>query len=228
MRISAYLARAGIASRRRAGELIKAGRVMVDGESAHLNTKVDEKSRVLLDGEPVKLPEFRYILLNKPAGVVTTLRDPEGRRTVGQLVSIPERVVPVGRLDYDTTGALLLTNDGQLAHRMMHPSFETEKVYEVKVKGNITSEILNMLSVGVELEDGMTSPAKVKKINDNTLEISIHEGRNRQVRRMMTAVGLQVLALHRSSYADLNLSGINSGQWRNLTSREVKRLKMVQ
>lgn len=136
--------------------------------------------------------------------------------------------MPVGRLDYDTTGALLLTNDGALAHRIMHPSFEVDKTYEAKVLGRITPEILNKLSIGVRLEDGMTAPAKVRHVLDDTLELTIHEGRNHQIKRMITTVGLEVIGLHRVSYAGLSLEGMTPGQWRDLTSAETRCLKMLQ
>ena len=148
MRLNAYLARAGVASRRGADELIKAGRVTVNGEPGQLNTFVQSRDRVELDGERVELQPLTYVLLHKPAGAVTTARDPQGRRTVVELVDHPARVVPVGRLDADTTGALLLTNDGELAHRLAHPRYEVEKVYEAEVEGDPSDEALEQLSAG--------------------------------------------------------------------------------
>src|SRR5919204_1444321 len=154
MRLNAYLARAGVASRRGADELIKAGRVRVNGERGELNTFVGSGDRVEVDGAPVSAQRLAYVLLHKPAGTVTTARDPQGRPTVVELVDLPERVVPVGRLDADTTGALLLTNDGDLAHRLAHPRYGVEKVYEVEVEGEPGDAALERLAAGVELEDG--------------------------------------------------------------------------
>lgn len=228
MRINAYLARAGVASRRKADEFVKAGRVMVDGNQAELNTEVDESSKVYLDGKLLSGQKMRYILLNKPAGYVTTLSDPQGRRTVSDLVGIPERVAPVGRLDYDTTGALVLTNDGKLAHMLMHPRYKIDKVYQATVSGEITADILNKLSNGIMLEDGMTAPAEAKKINESTIELTIHEGKKHQVKRMLAAVGLKVDKLHRNTYAGLSLENVKAGSWRDLTDEEINRLKMVQ
>src|SRR5512133_1831222 len=152
MRLNAYLARAGGASRRKADELIKAGRVTVNGEPGQLNTFVERADRVAVDGQPVAAQRLAYVLLNKPAGVVTTARDPQGRPTVVDLVDLPERVVPVGRLDVDTTGALLLTNDGPLAHRLAHPRYGVEKTYEVEVEGRPDEKALERLARGIELE----------------------------------------------------------------------------
>lgn len=221
MRLNAYLARAGVASRRGADELIKAGRVKVNGQVGQLNSEVSDIDKVELDGKEIRAQNLRHILLYKPAGYVTTLKDEKGRRKVSDLINIEERVVPVGRLDYDTTGALLLTNDGQLAHKLMHPSFEIDKVYEAAVGGQITDEKLQKLEQGIELEDGRTAPAKVRKLSENKVEIIIHEGRNHQVKRMLAAIDLPVSKLHRSGYGPLNLDGLNPGQWRNLAPDEV-------
>lgn len=225
MRLNAFLAKAGAASRRGADELIKTGRVKVNGKPGRLNSEVNDRDEVLLDGQEVKMRKSRYILLHKPAGYITSLKDPEGRRKVTDLIDIEERVVPVGRLDYDTSGALLMTNDGQLAHKLMHPSFEVDKTYEVEVKGSIDREILNKLSIGIKLEDGVTAPATVKRLADNKIELTIHEGRNRQVRRMLAAVGLPVVKLHRSKYGPLDLLGLKPGEWRDLTEAELKLLQ---
>lgn len=167
----------------------------------------------------------RYTLLYKPAGYLTTLKDPHGRRKVSDLVKVEERVVPVGRLDYDTTGVLLLTNDGQLAHRLMHPSFEVDKIYEAEVEGDITNRILNMLSVGIDLDDGRAAPAKARKLVSNKIELIIHEGRKHQVKRMLAAAGLEVINLHRRQYGPLTLEGLKPGQWRDLTEDELKLLQ---
>ena len=225
MRLNAYLARAGVASRRKADELIKAGRVTVNGEPGQLNTFVAANDQVAVDGEPVEKQQLAYVLLHKPAGVVTTASDPHARRTVVDLVDHPSRVVPVGRLDAGTTGALLLTNDGELAHRLAHPRYGVEKTYVVDVEGEPTGDALRALERGVELEDGRTAPAHTRRLARSRLELTIHEGRKHQVKRMLEAVGHPVTRLHRSVYAGLTLEGLEPGAWRELTSREVERLR---
>ena len=224
MRLNAFLARAGVASRRGSDDLIKAGRVKVNDEPGELNTYVHPGDRVEVDGQPVTAQQLKFVLLNKPAGVVTTASDPQGRPTVVQLVELPERVVPVGRLDAETTGALLLTNDGPLAHRLAHPRYGVEKVYEAQVEGEPDAEALRTLADGVELEDGRTAPATVRCLAPDLVELTLHEGRNRQVRRMLEAVGHPVRRLHRSRYAELTLEGLEPGAWRELEPSEVKRL----
>lgn len=219
------MAKAGIASRRGADELIKAGRVKVNNRIGRLNDDVSEKDVVELDNQQIRLRKSRYILLYKPAGYLTTLKDPHGRRKVTDLIKIEDRIVPVGRLDYDTTGALLLTNNGQLAQKLMHPSFGVDKIYEAEVNGAITNEILNKLSIGIQLEDAKTAPAKARKLANNKIELIIHEGRQHQVKRMLAAVGLTVVKLHRPKYGPLDLTGLKPGQWRNLTDSEVKKLQ---
>jgi len=225
VRLNAYLARAGVASRRGADELIKAGRVRVNGEPGQLNTFVGARDRVELDGRQLEPQGLAYVLLHKPAGVVTTARDPQGRPTVVDLVGHPSRVVPVGRLDADTTGALLLTNDGELAHRLGHPRYEVEKVYEAEVEGEPSDEALEKLVAGIELEDGVTAPAQVRRLGPSTIELSLHEGRTHQVKRMCAAVGHPVIRLHRSRYAGLTLEGLELGAWRELEPFEVTQLR---
>jgi 23S rRNA pseudouridine2605 synthase len=225
VRLNAYLARAGVASRRGADELIKAGRVRVNGEPGALNTFVEAGDRVELDGRELVPQRLAYVLLHKPAGVVTTARDPQGRPTVVDLVAHEARVVPVGRLDADTTGALLLTNDGPLAHRLAHPRYEVEKVYEAEVEGEPSDEALCRLREGVELDDGRTAPARVRRLGRSRVELAIHEGRKHQVKRMLETVGHPVRRLHRSRYAGLTLDGIASGEWRELSAEEVSRLR---
>ena len=228
MRLNAYLARAGIASRRGSDDLIKEGRVKVNDEPGQLNTYVHAGDRVEVDGEPVAAQQLTYVLLNKPAGTVTTASDPQGRPTVVQLVEdVPERIVPVGRLDADTTGALLLTNDGALAHRLAHPRYGVDKVYEVDVEGEPDEKALEQLAAGVELDDGLTAPAEVRLLAPSRLELTLHEGRKHQVKRMCEAVGHPVRRLHRSRYAGLTLGGLERGRWRELEPSEVKRLRTL-
>ena len=225
MRLNAYLARAGVASRRKADELIKAGRVRVNGALGELNTFVGGDDVVEVDGAAVAKQKLAYVLLNKPPGVVTTASDPQGRPTVVELVRHESRVVPVGRLDLETTGALLLTNDGPLAHRLAHPRYGVEKVYEVEVYKEPTDEALRLLGEGVQLEDGPTAPARVRRLGAARFELVLHEGRNRQVRRMTEAVGHRVRRLHRRVYAGLELDELEPGEWRELTVPEVEQLR---
>ncbi len=228
MRLNVYIARAGVASRRGADELIRAGRVRVNGEPAELATRVGERDRVEVDGRPIEPQRLAYVLLDKPSGVVTTARDPHGRPTVVGLVGHPQRIVPVGRLDADTTGALLLTNDGPLAHRLAHPRYGVEKVYEAEVEGVPGSADLRRLAEGVLLDDGPTAPAKARVLarrgGGATIELVLHEGRKHQVKRMCEAVGHPVRHLHRRSYAGLELEGLSPGEWRVLARDEVERL----
>jgi len=226
MRLNAYLARAGVASRRKADELIKTGRVTVNGEPGQLNTFVEKRDRVELDGKPLARQPLAYVLLHKPAGVVTTASDPNGRPTVVELVSDHKtRLVPVGRLDADTTGALLLTNDGDLAHRLAHPRYEVEKIYEAEVEGEPSDDALRQLEQGVELDDGRTAPARAKRLAPSRIELEIHEGKKHQVKRMLAAVGHPVVRLHRGRYAGLTLKGLGPGESRELTGAEVERLR---
>jgi len=225
MRLNAWLARAGVASRRKSDELIKAGRITVNGEVGQLNTVVQASDEVSLDGQPLAKQTLSYVLLHKPAGVVTTASDPQGRRTVVDLVDHPNRVVPVGRLDVDTTGALLLTNDGDLAHHLAHPKYEVDKVYVAEVWGQPTDGTLRKLAEGVKLEDGKTAPAQVQRLERGRIELTIHEGRNRQVKRMLEAVGHRVKTLHRSTYGPLTLEGLEPGAWRELEPSEVELLR---
>lgn len=231
-RLQKILAGAGIASRRAAEQLITAGRVTVNGVVVdELGSKADPVTDVItLDGKPVHPEKSKvYLLLFKPVGYMTTLKDPEGRPVVTDLLKdVSERVFPVGRLDYNTEGVLLLTNDGELANRLMHPRHEVEKEYHVRVRGMVTPGQVALLAKGVELDDGITSPAKVNiiKASDNNtwLSIAIHEGRYRQVRRMCEAVSLSVVRLKRVRYGALDLGLLKPGEYRHLSDDEVKGL----
>ena len=225
MRLNAYLARAGVASRRRADELIKAGRVTVNGEPGQLNSVVGARDRVAVDGQDVARQPLAYVLLHKPEGVVTTARDPQRRLTVLDLVPHEPRVVPVGRLDADTTGALLLTNDGPLAHRLAHPRYGVEKTYVAAVEGDPDEAALRLLREGVELDEGRSAPAKARRLGRGRVELVLHEGRKHQVKRMLAAVGHPVQRLHRPEYAGLSLDGLAPGEWRELEPAEVERLR---
>lgn len=229
------LARFGVASRRQSEKLILEGRVTVNGlPVTELGTRVDwTRDQIAIDGKVLRRPEdLVYILLNKPAGYVTTMRDPQGRRKVTDLLgNIRERVVPVGRLDYDTEGLLLLTNDGDLTYALTHPGHEVEKAYLARVKGSPTAEALRLLRRGVWLADGKTAPARVKRLarlgEDTLLEIVIHEGRNRQVRRMCAAVGHPVLELKRTRIGPQTLGDLKTGEYRLLTAAEVEKLRQA-
>ncbi|MFZ9629251.1 MAG: pseudouridine synthase [Ilumatobacteraceae bacterium] len=225
-RLQKVLATRGWGSRRVCEELIAAGRVTVNGEIAVLGRRVDPAvDLVAVDGVPVGTrPGLVYYLLNKPEGVVTTAHDPQGRPTVVDLVPDEPRVFPVGRLDIGTEGLLLLTNDGELANRLTHPSHGVEKEYLVHVEGAVHGGALRSLREGVELEDGMTAPAKVSQPEPGILRITIHEGRNRQVRRMCDAVGHPVRRLVRVRIGPLRDAALRPGQWRALELAEVRSL----
>jgi len=205
--------------------LIKAGRISVNGAPGQLNTFVGADDDVRLDGELLQKQRLAYVLLHKPAGVVTTVRDPHGRPTVVGLVRHPARVVPVGRLDADTTGALLLTNDGELAHRLAHPRYEIDKVYVADVEGEPSDATLASLAAGLELDDGPTAPASARRLGPSQVELTIHEGRKHQVKRMLAAVGHPVTRLHRSGYGPLSVDGLAAGAWRELEPAEVELLR---
>jgi 23S rRNA pseudouridine2605 synthase len=226
-RLQKVLARTGIGSRRACEELIAEGRVTVNGEVAVLGRRVDpEADRVEVDGVPLTVREgVVYYLLNKPTGVVTTASDPQGRPTVVELVPAEPRVFPVGRLDAETQGLLLLTNDGDLTHRLTHPSFGVEKEYLAEVEGTPSRGALRRLREGVELEDGMTAPAQASLAPPNLLTVVIHEGRNRQVRRMCDAIGHPVRRLVRVRIGPLIDRQLKPGEWRVLTDAEVRALE---
>jgi 23S rRNA pseudouridine2605 synthase len=232
-RLQKIISRAGIASRREAETIITAGRVAINGiVVTELGTKADpEQDRITLDGNPLRIERQKlYILLHKPAGYMTTLKDPEGRPIVTDLLKgVKERVYPVGRLDYNTEGLLLLTNDGEWANRLAHPRHEVDKEYLVRVQGLPTDEQLQRLASGVELDDGPTAPGQARLIrpsgNSSWIAITIHEGRYRQVRRMCDAVGLSVVRLKRKRYGPLDLGELRPGEYRLLTATEVAQLE---
>lgn len=231
-RLQKILSRAGISSRRMAEKIILDGRVTVDDRIiAELGAKADiDKNKICVDGKQINLAEEKiYLLLNKPKNFLCTAKDDRGRRTVLDLVKeISARIYPVGRLDYDSEGLILLTNDGELTNLLLHPKFKIEKTYRAKILGNLTAEKIEKLRAGIELEDGLTAPAEVFVINleknSATVEITIHEGRNRQIRRMFAAVGCEVTKLKRIKFAGLNLQGVKSGKFRRLTDSEIKKL----
>src|SRR5690242_648482 len=225
MRLAKYLAHCGVASRRRAEELIAAGRVTVAGERVTDPARdVDETSGVALAGKPVR-PEPREVwMLNKPAGVVSTAREPGRRRAVVELVDSKRRLYPVGRLDADSTGLILLTNDGELANRLTHPRYGVERTYRVRLRRPATESQLRRLRGGVDLDDGPTAPARLRAVSPRVVELTLTEGRNRQVRRMVEAVGNRVVALTRIRFGPLALGTLPEGKARRLRTPEVRRL----
>lgn len=233
-RIQKILSKAGIASRRKAEKLILEGRVLINGKVAILGMKADmERDYIKVDGKLVIKPEPKtYIVLNKPKGFLTTLEDPEGRPTIKELLKgVRYRVYPVGRLDFYSEGLLILTNDGELAYRLLHPSYKVPKTYLVKVKGIVEEKDLNKLRRGIMLEDGMTAPANIKRIRmpktekNSWLEVTIHEGKKRQIRRMFQRVRHPVLKLKRVRIDGISLGNLSQGQWRYLTKEEIQKLK---
>jgi 23S rRNA pseudouridine2605 synthase len=234
-RLQKVIASSGITSRRKAEELITAGKVKVNGEVVtELGTKVTDKDRIEVDNVLIAKEVKEYYLLNKPRGVVTTTSDDKGRKTVVDLIPTNARIYPVGRLDYDTTGVLLLTNDGDFANILMHPASEVEKVYMAKLKGIIKGEHINTLKEGIKLDDQVVKPSRVKlkkvdqKTNTCMVQISIHEGKNHQVKRMFEAVGFEVLKLKREREAFFDLKDLQSGEFRKLTPKEVAKVYGLQ
>ena len=230
MNLVVYLARAGLGSRRSCDELILKGSVTVNGEVVKFpREKIAPEDVVLVDGEPVEARELRYFLVNKPRGVASTRRDPHAERVIVDLVPNGRILFPVGRLDVDTTGLIILTNDGVLANRLMHPRYGVPKTYVARVRGKVSRRALAALRQGVDLEDGLTSPAEVnlKKQSAKTalVEITIHEGRKRQVRRMFATVGLPVEELHRRRYGPIADKGLEPGGYRELAGDEVEALR---
>jgi 23S rRNA pseudouridine2605 synthase len=227
MRLAKHLAHAGVASRRAAEVLVAEGRVTVEGEVVRDPARdVSGEEAIAVDGEAVRAPGARVVYaLHKPAGVVSTAHDTHGRRTVVDMVPSTQRLYPVGRLDADTTGLILLTNDGDLAHTLTHPRFEVPRTYRARVEGRPGERALHALRAGVELDDGRTAPARVRLVGPHELELTIHEGRKRQVRRMCEAVGHRVLALRRVAFGPLRLGDLGAGHHRRLTAAEVARLR---
>ncbi|GAC1299594.1 MAG: pseudouridine synthase [Vulcanimicrobiaceae bacterium] len=235
VRLQKYLAHAGVSSRRKAEEFITAGHVRVNGTTVReLGTSVADGDRVELAGKVVKVPnEKRYLVLNKPPKVMTTMRDPGGRRTVASLVPREGgRVVPVGRLDYDTSGVLFLTNDGDLAHVLTHPKFGVEKTYRAVVQGRLAGDDMKRFLEGIRLDDGRSLPAKVRVVRAgpaaSEVDVTIHEGRNRQVRRMFEATAHPVLSLVRLRFGPLALGDLPLGNWREATERELSAMRAIE
>lgn len=236
-RLQKVMAEAGVASRRASEKLIATGHVQVNGQTVTtLGTKVTAKDKIEVDGIPLHREKQVYYLLNKPRGVISSAHDEKGRRTVVDILredEIEERIYPVGRLDYDTTGLLLLTNDGTLANKMMHPKFAVDKTYVAKVKGLISNDDLKQLRTGVKVDGRRTKPAKTRlkgtdrEKKTSIVQLTIHEGHYHQVKRMLAAVGHPVIKLHRESYGFLNLQGVQPGDYRELRPKEVKRLNRL-
>ena len=229
-RLQKLIAQAGICSRREAENIISAGKVTVDGKIIReLGAKADpDKNKICVDGKILTFnTEKIYILLNKPRGYVSTVKDERGRKTILQLLgeNFNQRVYPVGRLDLNSEGLIILTNDGDLTNALIHPRFEIKKTYRAKISGTITEEKLDKLRAGIELDDGLTAPAEIYLLGENFVEITIHEGRNRQVRRMFAAIGCDVKRLRRIKFANLTLDGLKVGKFRELTAEEISMLK---
>lgn len=231
-RLQKIISANGYCSRRKAEELINLGKVTINGEKAHLGDKASNSDIIMIDGKPLKKNNDSkvYYLLNKPRGVVTTSNDELGRKTVVDLIETDTRIYPVGRLDYDTTGALLLTNDGSLTNKLTHPSGNVDKVYIAKIKGIITGSDITKLKLGVVIDNFKTSPARVKlksydkKSQTSLVEITIHEGHNHQVKKMFEAVGYDVIKLSRIRFAFLDVKSLKSGEYRVLNPKEVAKL----
>ena len=222
VRVQKIISNAGYCSRRKAEELIRQGLVKVNDKVINLGGKAEPgKDKITVNGREVKIEKRIYLLFNKPAGCITTLDDPLKRKTIFDVIKIKERIFPVGRLDKNTSGLLLLTNDGDFANKIMHPRYEIEKTYLVETDDPINNNQIKLLEKGVELEDGKTSPAKVKK-KGNSIEITIHEGKKRIVRRMIGYVGLKVLSLKRIKVGKLSLGSLKEGKYRSLTEKEIK------
>ena len=231
-RISKVISNSGYTSRRRADELIKMGKVLVNGNKAILGQKIDISDVITIDGKVItpNNGNYEYYILNKPRGIISTSSDEKGRKTVIDLIDTNTRIYPVGRLDYDKTGAIILTNDGELTNKLLHPSKKIDKVYLAKIKGIININDLNKLKNGVKIDNFLTSPAKVKvkridkKTNTSMVMLTIHEGHNHQVKKMFELIGYDVIKLTRVSFAGLDIKTLKSGESRKLTIKEVKKL----
>lgn len=231
MQLNRYLALCGVASRRKANGIIASGRVEVNGQKVErLGVIVDpQKDKILMDRRELKLPErLRYILCNKPVGVITSVTDGRGRKTICDLIDVKERVFPVGRLDLDTEGALLLTNDGELAYRLAHPKFEIEKIYEAWVDGQVKKEEVQKFRKGIFIDEGILVRGEAiildREQEKTRVQIRVHEGKKRQIKRMMRAVGHPVISLVRTRFAGLGVQGLKAGEWRELAQEEVRKL----
>lgn len=234
-RLQKAMAEAGVASRRASEKLILQGKVKVNGQQiTELGTKVSPQDEITVNGVPIQREQHVYYLLNKPRGVISSAHDDKGRKTVVDIIhdeDIDKRIYPVGRLDYDTTGIILLTNDGALANQLMHPRYEVAKTYIAKVKGIIQNNDLKQLRLGVKVDGRKTKPAKSKllKIDQakktSLVQLTIHEGRNHQVKKMFLAIGHPVIKLHRETYGQLTLEGLQPGEFRQLKPEEVRQLK---
>ncbi|NOY78164.1 MAG: rRNA pseudouridine synthase [Calditrichaeota bacterium] len=228
IRLNKFIANAGVCSRRKADEWIQQGRVRVNGETVtHLGIQIDpENDRIEIDGNPIVLPQKEIIILfNKPKECLTTVSDPFRRKTVLDYVRVPYRIYPVGRLDYDTEGVLLLTNSGELAYRLTHPKYEIDKVYLVTLEKPVTSDMLLSLEKGVEIAPGRVVSGRVEKRSSHRIELTIHQGMKHQVKRMVQAVGNRVVALKRIRLGALHLGSLKPGEWRFLNTEEISQLK---
>lgn len=234
-RLQKVIAHAGVCSRRKAEQLIESGKVTVNGKIVQkLGVKVNSaKDRIRVNGEEIYIDDERVVIIfNKPQRVITTLNDPQNRKTVIDFIDLNYRVYPVGRLDYDTEGLLLLTNDGELANKLMHPKYMINKVYDVTIKGELKKEDLKVLREGVQLVDGLTAPAQVRVISKSAnkrslISITIHEGRKRQVRRMFETLGYEIEKLKRTEYSFLDLYNLDSGEYRFLSKKEIEKLRKI-
>ncbi|ODS43026.1 MAG: hypothetical protein MSIBF_07230 [Candidatus Altiarchaeales archaeon IMC4] len=224
-RVQKIISNAGYCSRRKAEELILQGLVKVDGKAIKLGDKAEpEKDDITINGLEIKIEKRIYILFNKPAGYITTLNDPLKRKTIFDVIDIKEHIFPVGRLDRDTSGLLILTNDGDFANKIMHPRYEIEKIYRVRIDHELKESDIKKLENGVIVDDKKTWPARISEIKPDIFDITIHEGRNRIVRKMMSALGYNVLSLERIAIEDIKINGLAPGHYRNLTSSEINKL----